>query len=97
MNLPDGLTVNHASGLISGTPTKAGNYVVPMAANNSAGSGQADLIIDVGPPAVTKPPQLLNISTRMRVLPRGQRAYWWLHRHWDRTKEGNHPRDRSFA
>ena len=69
MNLPDGLTVNQTSGLISGTPTKAGNYVVPMAANNSAGSGQADLIIDVGPPAVTKPPQLLNISTRMRVLP----------------------------
>jgi hypothetical protein len=68
MNLPDGLTVDHASGLISGTPTKAGNYVVPVAANNSAGSGQADLIIDVAPPAVTKPPQLLNISTRMRVL-----------------------------
>ncbi|HEY5075308.1 MAG TPA: putative Ig domain-containing protein [Pyrinomonadaceae bacterium] len=68
MNLPDGLTVDHARGLISGTPTKAGNYVAPMAANNSAGSGQADLIIDVGPPPVTKPPQLLNISTRMRVL-----------------------------
>ena len=68
MNLPDGLTVDHASGLISGTPTKAGNYIVPMAANNAAGSGQADLIIDVDPPAVTKRPQLLNISTRMRVL-----------------------------
>ena len=68
MNLPDGLTVDHASGLIFGIPTKAGNYIVPMAANNAAGSGQADLIIDVGPPAVTKPPQLLNISTRMRVL-----------------------------
>ena len=68
MNLPDGLTVVHGSGLISGTPTKAGNYIAPMAANNNAGSGQADLIVDVGPPAVTKPPQLLNLSTRMRVL-----------------------------
>ncbi|MEY2490925.1 MAG: hypothetical protein QOC70_2867 [Verrucomicrobiota bacterium] len=68
MNLPDGLTVDHATGLISGTPTIAGNYVVPMAANNNAGSGQADLIIGVGPPAVTNPSQLLNISTRMRVL-----------------------------
>jgi len=68
MNLPDGLTVDHANGIISGTPTKAGNYIVPMAANNDAGSGQADLIIDMGPPAVTEPPQLLNISTRMRVL-----------------------------
>jgi T5SS/PEP-CTERM-associated repeat protein len=67
MNLPDGLTVDHASGLISGTPTQAGNYVVPMAANNAAGSGQADLIIEVTEP-VPKPSQLLNISTRMRVL-----------------------------
>jgi hypothetical protein len=69
MNLPDGLTVNQTNGLISGTPAKAGTYVVPMAANNNAGSGQADLIIGVSPPGVTKPPQLLNISTRMRVLP----------------------------
>jgi T5SS/PEP-CTERM-associated repeat protein len=68
MNLQDGLTVDHASGLISGTPAKAGNYIVPMAANNNAGSGQADLIIGVGLPTVTKPSQLLNISTRMRVL-----------------------------
>ncbi len=68
MNLPDGLTVNQTSGLISGTPTKTGTSVVPMAANNDAGSGQADLIIDVSAPVVTTPSQLLNISTRMRVL-----------------------------
>jgi hypothetical protein len=68
MNLPDGLTVNQTNGLISGTPTKAGNYIAPMAANNAAGSGQADLVIGVSPPAVPKPSQLLNISTRMRVL-----------------------------
>jgi hypothetical protein len=69
MNLPDGLTVDHANGLISGTPSKSGNYVVAIAANNDAGSGQADLIIVVDLPPATKPPQLINISTRMRVLP----------------------------
>jgi hypothetical protein len=66
MNLPDGLTVDHSSGLISGTPAQAGNYVVPIAANNGAGSGQAVLTIEVGGPVI-QPSQLLNISTRMRV------------------------------
>src|SRR4029077_16506338 len=62
-----GLAVNQSTGLISGTPTKIGTSVVPMAANNNAGSGQADLIIEVTNP-IPKPSQLLNISTRMRVL-----------------------------
>lgn len=66
MNLPDGLTVDHSSGLISGTPAQAGNYAVPIAANNAAGSGQAVLTIQVGDPVI-QPSQLLNISTRMRV------------------------------
>jgi hypothetical protein len=66
MNLPDGLTVDHSSGLISGTPAQAGNYVVPIAANNAAGSGQAVLTILVGGPVI-QPSQLLNIATRMRV------------------------------
>lgn len=66
MNLPDGLTVDHSSGLISGTPAQAGNYVVPIAANNAAGSGQAVLTIEVGGPVIQQS-QFLNISTRMRV------------------------------
>lgn len=65
MDLPHGLTVNQSTGFISGVPAKSGNYIVPIAANNAAGSGLADLTINVAIP----PPraQLLNIATRMRV------------------------------
>jgi T5SS/PEP-CTERM-associated repeat protein len=70
-NLPAGLTVNHSTGLISGTPNKAGAFIVPIAANNAVGSGQADLTIIVDStfsiPA-SPPSNLLNISTRMKVL-----------------------------
>jgi hypothetical protein len=65
-NLPAGLTVNNSTGLISGTPANAGTLIVPINANNAAGSGQADLIIEVTG-AVATPTQLLNIATRMRV------------------------------
>ncbi len=69
-NLPAGLTVDHNTGLISGTPTKTGAFVVPINANNAAGSGQADLMIisepDFGVPALP-PANLLNISTRLNV------------------------------
>ena len=82
MNLPDGLTVDHSSGLISGTPAQAGNYVVPIAANNAAGSGQAVLTIQVGGPVI-QPSQLLNISTRMRVHSGDNVLIGWLHYHGD--------------
>lgn len=39
--LPPGLTINTASGVISGTPTQAGTYNVSLSANNSAGTGGA--------------------------------------------------------
>jgi T5SS/PEP-CTERM-associated repeat protein len=69
-NLPPGLTVDNSTGLISGTPVNPGTFIVPINANNAAGSGQADLTlilapIFVGP--VLPPSDLLNISTRMRV------------------------------
>ena len=70
MNLPDGLTVDHNSGLISGTPTNSGTFIVPIAANNDAGSGQADLMIVIDPTsggAALPPSNLLNISTRLNV------------------------------
>ena len=70
-DLPAGLTVNHTTGLISGTPTKAGAYIVPINANNAAGSGQADLTLVVDPvfnTAGLPPANLLNISTRLNVL-----------------------------
>jgi hypothetical protein len=39
--LPAGLTVNTATGLISGTPTAAGTSTVTLSATNSGGKGSA--------------------------------------------------------
>ncbi len=69
-NLPAGLTVNNSTGLLSGTPNTPGTFVVPINANNAAGSGQADLTINLDPVfgALPLPPSnLLNISTRLDV------------------------------
>jgi len=69
-NLPAGLTVDNNTGLISGTPTTAGAFIVPINANNAAGSGQADLTIISEPTlsdAALPPSNLLNISTRLNV------------------------------
>jgi hypothetical protein len=69
-DLPAGLTVDNNTGLISGTPTTKGAFIVPINANNAAGSGQADLMIISGPSlgSVALPPSnLLNISTRLNV------------------------------
>ena len=46
-NLPPGLTVNTATGLISGTPTLAGNWQVVVTATNAAGSGSAIVDFDI--------------------------------------------------
>ena len=70
-NLPAGLTINNNTGLISGTPSNAGAFIVPINANNAAGSGQAELTIVVDPIFGVAPLpslKLLNIATRMRVL-----------------------------
>jgi T5SS/PEP-CTERM-associated repeat protein len=69
-NLPAGLTINNNTGLISGTPTVSGAFIVPINANNAAGSGQADLTLVVDPVfgVIPGPPSnLLNISTRLNV------------------------------
>ena len=46
-SLPPGLSLNTASGLISGTPTTAGTYNVTVRATNSAGTGTAALTITI--------------------------------------------------
>ena len=46
-NLPAGLSLNTASGLLSGTPTAAGVYTVPVSATGAAGTGAAVLTIDI--------------------------------------------------
>lgn len=46
--LPAGLSVNTASGLISGTPTAAGGATVTLSATNTAGTGTATLTLTIG-------------------------------------------------
>jgi hypothetical protein len=55
--LPTWLTLNASSGVISGTPTIAGNFSVIILAKNYAGTGQGMLTIRVLPPApeITSP------------------------------------------
>jgi hypothetical protein len=49
--LPTGLTLNTATGAITGTPTGAGTSNVTISATNSAGTGSATLVITVNPSA----------------------------------------------
>jgi hypothetical protein len=53
--LPGGLTVNSATGLISGTPTASGTSAVTLSATNNSGTGEATLTltIAVGVPVIT--------------------------------------------
>ncbi|CAM2802384.1 endonuclease/exonuclease/phosphatase family protein [Rariglobus hedericola] len=45
--LPSGLSVNTASGLISGTPAAAGNATVSLSATNASGTGTATLALTI--------------------------------------------------
>jgi uncharacterized repeat protein (TIGR03803 family) len=47
--LPGGLTINAASGVISGTPAQAGAYGVSLSAQTTAGTAQATLSLNVVP------------------------------------------------
>jgi subtilisin-like proprotein convertase family protein len=46
--LPAGLSINPATGQISGTPTAAGTYSVTLSATNALGTGTANLALTVG-------------------------------------------------
>jgi hypothetical protein len=73
--LPSGLSINTGSGLISGTPTAAGQYSISLSATNSAGTGIATLTLtvvgSVSPPPAPGPP---SVSPRVYPNPwRGDR------------------------
>ena len=54
--LPNGLSLNATSGAITGTPTAAGVYTVPISATNSGGSASATLTINVATASPPLPP-----------------------------------------
>ena len=62
--LPDGLSVDPVSGVISGIPSSAGLYSVNLSASNGAGTGTSVLVINVTsnsvPPVINSPLQLIT-------------------------------------
>jgi large repetitive protein len=63
--LPAGLTLNSGTGVISGTPTAQGNFVVTVMATNSAGSVSTEFIwkvIPAGQPRFLKLEQLSALN-----------------------------------
>jgi lysophospholipase L1-like esterase len=59
-NLPEGLVVNTTTGVISGVPTKMGQFSVTISATNANGSGSATLDLIVGEPVFIYPYQPYN-------------------------------------
>ena len=58
--LPTGITVNTATGLISGTPLSAGTFSVTLTATNGGGTGTAILVLRV--PSLLSPLGITTVS-----------------------------------
>jgi len=64
--LPNGLDVNTSNGLITGTPTAAGNFNVTILASNGSGTGTAVLKLKVNPP-----PPVISLGDDLTAAPIG--------------------------
>jgi uncharacterized repeat protein (TIGR01451 family) len=62
-SLPAGVTINTATGLISGTPTASGPSTVNLSATNAAGTGTATLTLTVRPAAVITLTKSSNLTS----------------------------------
>ena len=67
-NLPAGLTLNTVSGTISGTPTVAGVFSVPISAMNSGGTANATLTITVANPTAPLPPVISSAAAARGIV-----------------------------
>jgi len=71
--LPEGLTIDSTSGLISGTPKLSGNFPVQLLASNNAGQSNATLTLKVAGPVVsTATPTALSLVAPLTIQSGGR-------------------------
>jgi hypothetical protein len=61
--LPAGLSLNAATGLITGTPTAARGHQIIFTATNAHGTGTVQVIFTIAPDPATQPPSFTNPRT----------------------------------
>ena len=59
-NMPPGLSLNTSTGYLSGTPTTAGVYVMPVTVTNAAGTGGATVTITIAAAAAAAVPVIVS-------------------------------------